>query len=107
MRRTPIALTLLSLLGSSTAFAQVTLPFEGFLTDANDLPITAPFDVVVRLYDTPDATVPVFEETHTAVVPFDGFFFVTIGAVEPLAQTVFAAGELYVGVTIVGEDVEL
>ncbi len=98
---------LLALLAAPlSANAQVKLPFEGLLTDDAGMPITETFDVMVRLYDVPDGGTPIFEEMHTGVVPFDGYFFLSIGETETLDASLFG-GELYVGITIMGDDTEL
>ncbi len=88
------------------ASAQVTLPFEGFLTDTPGMPITEQFDAIVRLYDAEGAETPVFEEEHFGVVPFDGFFYLSIGETSSISPSLFG-GELYVGIEIVGDDVEM
>lgn len=96
-----------ALFAPALASAQVQLPFEGFLTDAQDMPIAAPFDAVVRLYDSAEGVTPIFEETHSGVVPMDGYFFLNIGETTALDISLFGGSELYIGVTIIGEDLEL
>lgn len=91
----------------TAAFAQVTLPFEGFLTDDTGMPVDTSIDVVVRLYDVPENGTPLFEETHLGVVPLGGYFYFTIGEVETLDAALFGGADLYIGLTIAGEDTEM
>src|SRR5689334_20023090 len=61
---------LTSLLGfAAPAWAQQkSVPFEGFMTDVNDMPVDGSSDLVVRIYDVAEGGTPLFEETHTGVL---------------------------------------
>lgn len=50
----------------------IELPFEGFLTGADDMPASGTMDVIVRLYDAPTGGTPLFEETHTNLATVGG-----------------------------------
>lgn len=84
----------------------VRLPYEGFLTDGDELPVSGMIDLEVRLYDREVDGTALFEERH-AVLVVGGYFALDIGQSTPLPATLFdGAPTLYLGLTIAG-DVEL
>ncbi|MEQ9500038.1 MAG: hypothetical protein RIT81_24400 [Deltaproteobacteria bacterium] len=107
LRRTITPLALIALLAPATAVAQVTLPFEGFITDEAQMPIDTPVDIVVRLYDVENGGTPLFEETHTGVMPLGGYFYFTIGEVQALDASIFNGAVLYLGVEVGDDATEL
>lgn len=106
---TRLLLTTLLITSASTAHAQsVQLPFEGFLTGADDMPISGMIDIEVRIWDTSTGGVALFEETHAGLMAIGGFFSVQIGSVTPLDPTIFqSGGDRYLGITIIGDSDEL
>ncbi|MCC7382417.1 MAG: collagen-like protein [Deltaproteobacteria bacterium] len=107
MRSSSLALLAVSTFLPAAALAQVELPFQGFVTGADDLPISGMLDLELRLYDAASAGTMLFEESQQVLV-IDGYFFVSIGAVTSLDPTLFqTAQDRYLGITIVGDGDEL
>ncbi|MEQ9497371.1 MAG: hypothetical protein RIT81_10940 [Deltaproteobacteria bacterium] len=103
-----ITLTTLSILALSTraADAQVPalLPVQGQLTDADDAPLTGDVEVEFGLYDVATGGAPFFSTTRTLTLA-DGTFAVNLGSEDTLDFAAFpASGEVYVGLTVGGDD---
>ena len=85
------------------------LSYQGTLMDVGGNPKTGAFDFVFRIYDSPTAIVPLWEEAHTganAVPVQNGLFNVLLGSLNPIADTVWEGSELFLGVKI-GSDAEM
>jgi hypothetical protein len=81
-----------------------TLPFEGFLTGADDTPVEGMVELEIRIYDVEVDGTPVFEERQTTLVA-GGFFQLEIGASVPLPASLFLGeGKRYLGLALAGED---
>ena len=96
------------LLSGAAARAQApgVLYFEGYLEDADGAPVNDHLDVHVRLYDAQDAEGSIWDEAHPGVVATEGRFGVHLGRTNELSGQLFAAGPVWIGVTI-GDDGEL
>lgn len=76
---------------------------QGRLYDASDAPVNGAIDERFALYDDPQATFPIWSETHS--VTFDnGYFAVSLGSTVML--DVFVGAPLYLGITV-GTDSEM
>ena len=92
----------LVLLPSFASAQTLQLPFEGLLTGADDLPVSAAVTLEFRLYDQAMGGVPLYEERQDLMTS-SGYVSAQIGTVTPLAASIFEAGaNLFLGVTIVG-----
>ena len=106
--RTLRFLSLLMLCAPLSAAAQSELPFEGFLTTTEELPVSGTLDVEVRIYDAAEGGTPLFEETHTGVVVVGGYLSLRVGSLSALPRELFASvGPRFVGLTIRGDAAEL
>jgi hypothetical protein len=100
---------LLVLLTAMTVLADVPamINYQGRLTDSGGAPLTGAFPMTFSIYDEATGGVALWTETHTSVNAVDGLFSVILGSSgSPLPDSVFAAAERYLGVTI-GTDSEL
>lgn len=111
MRRLAIAaLTafgLLTAMGSTAAAeAPASIPFQGFLVDAEGEPVSGPTELTVSLYDTDMGGTPLYAETQSVMID-EGYFTAYVGDVEPIDLTLFRDhGTLFIGVQV-GEGEEL
>jgi hypothetical protein len=114
MRRSILIVALLTALSSRASAQSLGVPFDGFLTDQNDMPIDGTVDVSLALYDAPSGGTQIFTELHFGVLVSHGVLFVVIGSVTPLPDRAFltrdptlASDNRYLGLTIVGDAAEL
>lgn len=90
-------------LGAS-AQAEVNVPVQGLVTDAEELPLDADVRVTFKLYVSDAEPEPAWSETQTVSVE-DGLFTTYLGSVEPLDAQIFASERsLYFTMTIEGDD---
>jgi len=82
-----------------------TITNQGRLFDSGGTPINGSLSVVFAVYDTVDATTPIWSETHTVTFE-EGYYSVSLGSIEPFDDKVFDGSLRYFGITI-GEDPEL
>jgi hypothetical protein len=110
MRLWLAALLALAFASQVRADAPVYLPVEGELSDARGEPVDGVVELRLRLYDRPDAgeAEHIYEEQLAQVRLREGHFSVYLGLQKPLDATTFrAAGELFLGVRVVGDGAEL
>lgn len=102
-----VGLGLFALLTPVGAHADVPpyVPVQGFLADADDVPLSGDLQIRFRLYASDDASgTPVHEETQTVAVE-SGHFTVYLGDGAALAPAVFRDNsELYVGLKVEDDD---
>jgi microcystin-dependent protein len=91
----------------AAATSKTTVNYQGFLSDSSDTPVTAPVDMVFRLYNTETGGTALWTETQTGVPVSNGLFSVLLGSVAPLSQSLFDSNaNLWLGMTI-GSDQEM
>lgn len=78
------------------------LHFQGRLTDSSNNPLTGPNGFVFGVYDAPIGGTLLWGETQPAVAVANGVFAVQLGAVNPLASSVFASSATWLQVTVNG-----
>ena len=101
-----VRLLLLMLLVAVPRFAaaqSIQLPFEGFLTDTEELPVNGGVDLDVRLYAGAETETALFEEQHSVLVS-GGYVHLLIGSVETLESSIFDGSDLYIGISVDGDD---
>jgi len=92
--------------GRVAAQTLVTVPVQGFLTDAAGTPIDGPTGLGMALYVDDVTPIPVFAETQTVEIR-RGFFTVYLGDIAPLDAAIFRDERvLYVGIRV-GADAEM
>lgn len=64
------------------------------------MPLDAQHTVRVRIYEQAAGGAALFDETHNGVGFFDGYYSLSVGAVQPLAPALFTRPALFVGVSI-------
>ncbi len=82
------------------------LSYQGFLTNPDGQPLTGLYEMTFRIYNMPDASIPLWEEARWAenAVQVDaGLFNLALGSLVPLPNTLWEQPELYLGITISGE----
>jgi hypothetical protein len=92
---------------ASTAAAAVpgVITHQGRLYATDGTPVKETMDVEFSIYDTPDAVVPIWTETHT--ITFDeGYFSVGLGEIAPFNEVVFDGSARYLGIKV-GSDAEM
>jgi len=102
--RTPLIATTLVLASLAAAPARAAapafVPVQGYLTDADGVPIDGEASVQLAVYDAAEGGTPLFFESHAAALE-GGFFTVYLGAVKNLDLAMFAgASNLYLGITV-------
>ncbi|MCA9553234.1 MAG: hypothetical protein KC933_24575, partial [Myxococcales bacterium] len=104
-------LLLAALAAPRVGWAQdIRIPFEGFMTDDQDLPVEGPLDLEIRIYDAEEGGTELFQERHEGVVVSGGYFFLQIGATNALPPNVFEVQDAtllsdnrFIGLTVVGD----
>lgn len=81
----------------------VELPFEAFLTDLDEVPVSGSVELELRIYDAMGTLL--YEEFQTTVAS-RGFIYLNVGAAGELQPSVFssATSELFLGITLSGEE---
>lgn len=88
---------------------QVILPYEGFVTEQNGLPLSGGTTIVARIYDAAGGGMALHEETFDNVLVMNGLFQIRLGSTTPFIAGLFDPGvsgrqdERYLGITI-GDD---
>ncbi len=95
------------LLVSGAAFAQFPqhVPYQGYLTDENGVPIDGQADLTFRIYDSAQGGDPMWEEVWAGVSVTDGAFFVMLGELSPVSSTIRETPGGYLAIKV-NEDVE-
>ena len=78
---------LLSVLLAAPALAQVipqTVPYQGYLTDQDGVPISGEVSLTFRIYAASQGGQARWEETHDGVTVNDGVFVVALGETDPI-----------------------
>jgi len=97
-------------LGTTAAQTSVsTIPYQGFLTDVDEQPLTGAYDMKFCLYDSATGGTSLWCEQWNGanqVQLNDGLFNVSLGSLSAISSDTIANGPLFLGVTI-GTDNEL
>jgi hypothetical protein len=80
--------------------------FQGLLNDSLGSPLDTTLSITFTIYDTSEARVTLWAETHDSVVISSGVFNVLLGSVNPLSDTVFNDPDRWLGVRV-GSDPEM
>lgn len=105
MKRALSVLTTLALGITPVVFAAAPqlINYQGLLTDNGGVPVAdGDYSVVFTIYDNPTAGAAVWTETQL-VTTSDGVFAVLLGAINPVAHTVFSDSARYLGVAVSGD----
>ena len=78
--------------------------YEGYLTDLSDRPVNGPVNVTVGIFESPDALQPLWREDFLEVEVRNGHFALRLGTALPMPVEVFSGAELFVGVSIEGQE---
>ena len=84
----------------TTADMPKAFSYQGTLRLADGSLATGAFNMTIRLYAVVTGGTPLFTEGFANVPVRDGLFNVVIGDTQPLPPTLFAKGQLYLGVTV-------
>jgi microcystin-dependent protein len=76
------------------------LSYQGTLADANGDPIDGNIEMTFRIYTTTLGGMPLYTETHPAVVVRDGDFAVLLGQTTPFPDGLFAEPNRYLGLQV-------
>jgi len=90
---------------TATAAVPTTITFQGLLADSAGQSLDTTLEMTFSIYDLPAAGSVLWTETQPAVAVTKGVFRVYLGAVTPLADTVFTDSERYLGIQV-GLDAE-
>jgi hypothetical protein len=106
-----IALSLLLVMAAfatrARADAPPIMPVQGFITDAAGIAVVGAHDLRFRIYTTPTAGAPLYDESIADVDVAEGLFSVELGNNTPLSLDLFdVQSSLFLGITI-DDDVEL
>jgi len=94
------------ILFNAAVFAQDSRPisFQGNLLDGAGAPAEGSFDLNFGLFDSPTAMEPIWSETIPSVQVTAGRFTVRLGALVPIPLSVLQLPDLYLGITVVGDE---
>ncbi len=88
MMRASATLSILLLAASAAAQGiPQTVPYQGYLTDADGVPISGEVAITFRLYGASQGGQARWEERHAAVAVDDGVFVVQLGDESPISST--------------------
>ncbi len=98
----PLALiALLAVLAPSiTAALPLEFAQEGLVLDDAQRPVEGVHRVRIRLFADARGGAALFDEIHPAVEFFQGYYFVPVGSIEPLAPALFTRPSLHMGIII-------
>ena len=97
--RQALTLTLILTL-ALPALAQETLSYQGHLTDAARLPVTASYPMVFSMYATRQGGNVLWTEAYDSVDVVDGVFTVELGSITPFADDLAQNSSLYLGIAV-------
>jgi hypothetical protein len=84
--------------------AQPVFSYQGTLTDQNGTPISATVTMTFTLYVSPTSVLPLWGPEVQAVAVSNGYFHVVLGSVVPITAREDVTDDLYLGITINGEE---
>lgn len=90
----PLCLLLL-LFPQPTKAATVVIPYQGYLTDASDTPVSGMVFVIVRLYTSQFGGSPMYQAPFSPQ-PMNGYFTLSIGTGVSLDEQLFASGDTFI-----------
>ncbi|HKQ37101.1 MAG TPA: right-handed parallel beta-helix repeat-containing protein [Verrucomicrobiae bacterium] len=93
------------LLSAGFTYAQGSFTYQGLLRDTNG-PVTGAANMQFQIYQAATGGLPLWQETHTAVLVSNGFFSVTLGNTIAISSAVFSGAPRWLAVSING-NVEL
>ncbi|MEE2643469.1 MAG: DUF4215 domain-containing protein [Myxococcota bacterium] len=85
---------------AATAQEAATMSYHGMLWATNGQPLEGPRTLQLRLYQSPEAGLPIWEERHENVPLIEGRFAIVLGRSQPLPDFVSVGEALYLGVRI-------
>ena len=90
------------LLPISVALAEVpqTINYQGRLTNSSGDPLDTTVSMTFSIYDTPTGIVWKWRETQPSVTVTNGLFNVLFGSVHPVADSIFAGGDRWLGISV-------
>lgn len=93
---------LMALVVSVTVVADVpqTINYQGQLTDSDGNPVDATVGMVIRIYDSAIDGNILWMESQPAVTVTGGLFSVLLGSVNPIADSIFAGSDRWLGITV-------
>lgn len=100
MRRLLIALAVMMAWPMTAAALPNHVAQEGLVLDAEGRPIEGVHTIRARLYDVDRNGIAFFDEVHVGVEFFQGYYFIAIGSVQPLAPDVFTRADVWLGIAI-------
>ncbi len=77
---------------------QLTMTYEGQLSDAGGQPVNASRAITLRLYEAIDDEADLWTETHMGVDIVDGRFTVVMGEINPLTENIADRRQLFLGI---------
>jgi hypothetical protein len=78
--------------------------YQGVLTDPDGIPISGSHELTFRIYRSEGtAARALWEESYASVDIKEGVFSVILGSVAPMRDDLFESGELWLGVTVDGD----
>ncbi|MEK7384432.1 MAG: hypothetical protein AAB262_14245 [Elusimicrobiota bacterium] len=77
--------------------------FQGKLLDTSNNPRNGPYDMTFRVFNLPTSGTSLWSETQTGVSVGNGVFSVQLGAVAPIAASVFASSAAYLEIQVGSE----
>ncbi|MCP4566449.1 MAG: hypothetical protein GY841_02580 [FCB group bacterium] len=101
-----MAISLIILTGSINAEVPQLINYQGRLTNPEGEPLDTTVSITFTIYDDSTGGVAKWSETYASVVVSDGLFYVLLGSVSPIIDSVFNNPERYLGI-IVGTDPEM
>lgn len=91
--------------GPALAQAPEVLPYQGYLTDAEGMPVDGNVAMTFRMYESSDSASPSWEETWDNVPVSNGMFVAYLGQYTPITDGVLDTTTKYLGIEI-GSDGE-
>lgn len=93
---------LMALVVSVTVHADVPqmINYQGYLTDTDGNPLDTTIGMAIRIYDSAIDGNMLWAESHPAVTVTNGLFTIMLGSVNPVADSIFAGSDRWLGITV-------
>lgn len=96
------AFVIIAMLGSSVSAADSLLvSYQGYLTGADDLPLTMTAPMTFRIYDNPNGiSGTLWTESYDEIVVTNGLFNVYLGSAHALPKSIFDGSDRWLGISV-------
>ncbi|MCP4567616.1 MAG: hypothetical protein GY841_08560 [FCB group bacterium] len=101
----PLALAVILLASFMSAEGGQLINYQGILSNASGEAVTSVVSMTFGIYANSSSGVGLWEEIHSTVAVDSGMFAVTLGATDPIDDSVFTEDALWLEISVAGETI--